>query len=77
LEEAYYGTDYGGSQEEAGREARDHMRGAMFGLTLAGQTAMWPWFIPQIGSAGPTGVDVSDATYEVVDPAFLPEGGPP
>src|SRR3990170_7886112 len=29
LEEAYYGTDHGGTQEEAGRESRDHMRGAI------------------------------------------------
>ena len=77
LEEAYYGTDYGGSQDEAGREARDHMRGAMFGLSLAGQSATWPWLIPRIGSASATGVDVSSATFEAVDPASLPEGGEP
>jgi len=77
LEEAYYGTDFGGSQDEAGREARDHMRGAMFGLSLAGQSATWPWLIPRIGSASATGVDVSSATYEAVDPASLPEGGTP
>jgi hypothetical protein len=72
LEEAYYGTDYGGTQEEAGREARDHMRGAMFGLSLAGQNATWPWLIPRIGTATATGVDVSSSTYETVDPATAP-----
>jgi hypothetical protein len=77
LEEAYYGTDYGGTQQEAGREARDHMRGAIFGLSLAGYEATWPWLVPQIGSAGPTGVDVSSSTYETLDPASVPEGGSP
>lgn len=77
LEEAYYGTDFGGTQQEASREARDHMRGAIFGLSLAGYEATWPWLVPQIGSAGPTGVDVSDATYETLDPASVPEGGSP
>jgi hypothetical protein len=75
LEEAFYGTDFGGTQEEAGREARDHMRGAIFGLSLAGYEADWPWLVPRIGSAGSTGVDVSESTYETLDPAV--EGGSP
>lgn len=75
LEEAYYGTDYGGTQEEASREARDHMRGAIFGLGLAGYQAEWSWFVPRIGSAGATGVDVSESTFETLDPAT--EGGSP
>lgn len=77
LEEAYYGTDYGGNQAEASRESRDHMRGALFGLSLAGYQAEWAWLVPEIGSAGATGVDVSDSTYEELDPATVPEGGSP
>ncbi|MFV2045329.1 MAG: hypothetical protein ACC700_19115 [Anaerolineales bacterium] len=77
LEEAYYGTDYGGTQQEASREARDHMRGAVLGLSIAGHDATWPWLVPRIGSAGSTGVDVSSATYETLDPASVPEGGSP
>lgn len=77
LEEAYYGTDYGGTQQEASREARDHMHGAIFGLSLAGYQAEWPWLVPRIGSASATGVDVSEATYESLDPSTAPEGGSP
>lgn len=68
LEQAKYGTDYGGTQEEAGRESRIHMRGAIMGLELAGYSPEWDWYIAEIGSAGITGVDVSSSTYEIVDP---------
>jgi len=77
LEEAYYGTDHGGTQEEAGRESRDHMRGAIFGLSLAGYEPQWPWLVPHIGSAGIMGVDVSSATFEILDPETASEGGAP
>ena len=77
LEGAYYGGDYSGTQEEAGRESRIHMQGAIFGLGLAGQTPQWAWLVPVIDSAGATGVDVSAATDEVIEPPSQPGGGMP
>jgi len=72
LEEAYYGTDYQGTQAEASREARDHRRGAIFGLQLAGVEPEWPWYVPRIGTAGLTGVDVPSTIYEIVPPDSEP-----
>lgn len=68
LEQAKHGTDYGGNQEEAERESRIHMRGAIFGLELAGYSPDWEWTIAEIGSAGLTGVDVPSSISETIYP---------
>lgn len=77
LEGAYYGGDYNGTQEEAGRESRIHMQGAIFGLRLAGFEPQWRWFVPVIESAGPTGVNVSEGTSEIIEPPLESGGGVP
>ena len=64
----------------AGRRGASHIGGVfptILGLSLAGQSAIWPWLIPRIRSASATGVDVSSATFLAVDPTSLPEGGAP
>ena len=77
LEQAKYGTDYGGTQEEAGRESRIHMRGTIMGLELAGYSPEWDWYIAKIGTADLLGVDVSSSTYEKVSPLEEMNGGNP
>jgi len=77
LEQAKYGTDYGGTQEEASRESRIHMRGAIMGLELAGYTPEWDWYIAEIGTAELLGVDVSSSTYKKISPLEETNGGNP
>jgi hypothetical protein len=77
LEEAEFGTDHDGTQEEAVRESRIHMRGAIMGLELAGYPPEWDWYIAEIGTANLLGVDVSSSTYEKVSPLEETNGGNP
>lgn len=77
LEQAEYDTDYDGTKEEAGRESRIHMRGAIMGLELAGYSPEWDWYIAEIGTANLLGVDVSSSTYEKVNPLEETNGGNP
>ena len=71
------GPDYGGTQIEASRESRIHMRGAILGLSLAGYAPEWHWHVAEIGTAHMTGVDVASSTFEKINPLDATNGGHP